>query len=151
MTATNHALSGAVIGLSITHPAIALPLAFASHFVLDVVPHFGLEKFTGYWKQKELFRKFILTDALLLCLFFVFLLFAKAPLLVFACVFLACLPDTAWAYRYIFYDKFGRLKPRPMNRFNKWHVDIQTHSLKGIYLEVSFALLMFSYIASKLV
>lgn len=41
MTATNHGLTGAVIGLSVNQPALALALALGSHFVLDSLPHFG--------------------------------------------------------------------------------------------------------------
>ena len=45
MTATNHALTGAAIGFIVGVPAIAIPLALISHFVLDAIPHFrsGIE------------------------------------------------------------------------------------------------------------
>jgi hypothetical protein len=38
---TPHALVGAAIAVAIPNPVIALPLAFASHFVLDMVPHWN--------------------------------------------------------------------------------------------------------------
>lgn len=38
---TPHALVGAAIATKIPNPAISLPLAFASHFVLDMVPHWN--------------------------------------------------------------------------------------------------------------
>jgi len=41
MLETPHALVGAAIATKIPNPAIALPLAFASHFVLDMVPHWN--------------------------------------------------------------------------------------------------------------
>lgn len=41
MTATNHVLAGAVIAAAVHQPAIALPLAFLSHFLLDALPHYG--------------------------------------------------------------------------------------------------------------
>ena len=41
MTGTNHFLTGAWIGTVISSPAIAIPIAFASHIILDVLPHFG--------------------------------------------------------------------------------------------------------------
>ena len=41
MLVTNHVLSGAVIGAAVRNPWIAFPLGFASHLVLDAVPHWG--------------------------------------------------------------------------------------------------------------
>jgi len=48
MTITNHILAGAIIGAVIKEPALALPIAFASHFVMDALPHFGYEGNKGY-------------------------------------------------------------------------------------------------------
>ena len=39
MLLTNHALTGTVLGLSIDNEVILVPVAFASHFVLDGLPH----------------------------------------------------------------------------------------------------------------
>lgn len=36
-----HALVGAAIGAKVAHPALAIPLAFGSHFLLDRVPHWN--------------------------------------------------------------------------------------------------------------
>src|SRR5690242_2115662 len=66
MTATNHALSGAVIALAVKNPVLAIPLAFVSHFVLDLLPHYnppGLtrETFVNHaesWRKKMKFRSF---------------------------------------------------------------------------------------------
>jgi len=41
MTATNHALTGAAIGLLVGEPLIAVPAAIASHFICDALPHYG--------------------------------------------------------------------------------------------------------------
>lgn len=41
MLETPHALVGAAIATKIPNPVISLPLAFASHFVLDMVPHWN--------------------------------------------------------------------------------------------------------------
>jgi hypothetical protein len=38
MTATNQVLTGAVLGMVLANPWVALPAAFLSHFVLDSVP-----------------------------------------------------------------------------------------------------------------
>jgi hypothetical protein len=41
MLVTNHVLSGAVIGAAVRRPVPAFALGVASHFALDVVPHWG--------------------------------------------------------------------------------------------------------------
>lgn len=41
MTGTNHVLTGVAIGLAVHQPALAIPAAIASHFVLDALPHYG--------------------------------------------------------------------------------------------------------------
>ena len=39
MLVTPHALMGAAIGLRLKHPLRIIPVAVASHFLLDTVPH----------------------------------------------------------------------------------------------------------------
>ena len=41
MLALNHTLFGVFIAVTVKKPELVIPLAAASHFVLDVVPHFG--------------------------------------------------------------------------------------------------------------
>jgi len=41
VTATNHAVFGALTVAVISNPVIGLPLALLSHFALDSLPHFG--------------------------------------------------------------------------------------------------------------
>lgn len=36
-----HAVVGAAVAAKVGNPALALPLAFASHFILDMVPHWN--------------------------------------------------------------------------------------------------------------
>lgn len=50
MTATAHALVGGAIAASIANPAIGLPLAAASHPLLDMIPHWD---FGWGWKKKS--------------------------------------------------------------------------------------------------
>lgn len=42
MTATAHAVIGTVIAAKIGNPFLAVPLAFASHFLADMFPHWDL-------------------------------------------------------------------------------------------------------------
>ena len=53
MTATAHALIGASLAVKITNPYIGLPLAIASHFVADMIPHWDAG--TNH-KKKSLMR-----------------------------------------------------------------------------------------------
>jgi len=39
MTATGHAIIGTVIAAKVGNPALAIPIAFASHFLADALPH----------------------------------------------------------------------------------------------------------------
>ena len=38
---TPHVIVGAAIATKVVHPALAIPLAFASHFILERVPHWN--------------------------------------------------------------------------------------------------------------
>lgn len=49
MTATGHAIIGTVIAAKIGNPALAIPIAFASHFVADSLPHWD----TGYHRKQK--------------------------------------------------------------------------------------------------
>lgn len=39
MTATSHAVIGTIIATKIGNPVLAIPIAIASHFLADIVPH----------------------------------------------------------------------------------------------------------------
>ena len=58
MLVTNHVLSGAVIGAAVRSPWLAFPLGFASHFVLDTLPHWGR------WDSHERFMQVAVADGL---------------------------------------------------------------------------------------
>lgn len=125
MTATNHAITGAVIALVIKEPLLALPLAFLSHFVCDAIPHFGVGSFAARDKRPHVFRNILKADAFLLVLFFLLLWLLNAPFIAYIGALLAGSPDLIWAYRYIFKEDFGKKPPPPMNLFNRFHVHIQ--------------------------
>lgn len=57
MLETPHALVGAAIATKIPNPLIALPLAFASHFVLDMVPHWNPHLNTELKKYGKITKK----------------------------------------------------------------------------------------------
>ena len=93
MRAINHALTGAVIGFSISDPVIALPVAFLSHFALDAIPHFGMNGDADLLTRW--FKVLLVVDALL-CVTLVAILFAFHPtrwIAAACCAFLAASPD----------------------------------------------------------
>lgn len=102
MRAINHAMSGAIIGLTISSPVIAGGLAFASHFVLDAVPHHVDNE--RYPIGSRPFTRILITDALL-CVGLVAVLFAALPVWTAAtaalCAFLATSPDMMWIGRFV--------------------------------------------------
>lgn len=52
-----HAIVGAAIATAIPNPLISLPLAFASHFVLDLIPHWNPHIYTEIKKHGKILPK----------------------------------------------------------------------------------------------
>jgi hypothetical protein len=134
MSGTNHALTGAVIASVVGQPILAIPLAFASHFLLDSMPHFGEE-----FGQRKRFTKTVwMVDFVLLSSFLVLLVLTSNWLLLAGAV-AAISPDFAWIYRFVVKEKRGKLKPPKMNKFNSFHSSIQKYESKyGILTEVTW-------------
>ena len=104
MTATAHALIGASIAAKITNPIIGIPLAIASHFAADLIPHWDAG--TNH-KNKSLMRlKFEATLDVLLGFALVLLIFRNIavanPLYLFSMVIAAQLPDWLEAPSWMF-------------------------------------------------
>lgn len=107
MRAINHALTGAIIGLVVGEPLLAVPAAVTSHFVCDALPHHGHDDKSDSAKHQQLrsklFRYQLYVDALL-CAGLVAILFALTPnhwLLAAICAFAAAAPDFLWFRRYL--------------------------------------------------
>ncbi len=119
MTASNHVITGVLIGAVITNP-VAIPIAFLAHFALDALPHFGLNEHTD--------RKFLvvlsmdagLAAALLLVLFI--LQPNYWPIIVASGIACAS-PDLMWFPRWIL-ELQGK-KPKPMGPIARFHAKIQ--------------------------
>lgn len=100
MTATNHALTGAIIGLTVANPVGAAIAAFVSHYVCDAIPHYGSRD--DRLKSGYKFMLYLAADALL-CVLLVAMLAISRPdawLLTAVCAFLATSPDLFWINRY---------------------------------------------------
>jgi hypothetical protein len=98
MIGFNHTLAGAIIAVIIPAPFVPL-VAFFSHFLLDMTPHFGRSKtFTPYTKE---FKWLLIIDAILcFCsLFFAWWLFPEMWLIIAIGTFFSTLPDFLWLLR----------------------------------------------------
>ncbi|HEY5442582.1 MAG TPA: hypothetical protein VIJ68_03525 [Candidatus Saccharimonadales bacterium] len=119
MRAINHALTGALIGLSIGQPVVALPVALASHFVCDVIPHYGANLSRADEMKSKFFQRLLLPDALL-CLALVVVLAVRHPVhweVAAICAFLAASPDLASIGQFRRVNNHKTLQPGAYVRF----------------------------------
>lgn len=128
MTATNHALTGAVIALAVKQPVLAVPLAFVSHFILDAIPHFGIHeddhaKRNSHW----LFRTVISIDTVLAITMLITIPLLASDIISWWVILLGMLagiaPDSIWIYRFI--RSMRNKLVRPYGRVAKFHQNIQ--------------------------
>lgn len=121
MTATNHVLTGALIGLAVHEPVVAIILAFVSHFVLDSLPHFGAKNHTTKEFQVLLFCDMICATSVLL-----FLLVVRPDYwaLAFFAGIAASSPDLMWLGNWL---REMKKQPRKAYKtvFTKFHSGIQ--------------------------
>lgn len=128
MTVTNHALAGALIAGLIASPAVTIPLAFVSHYVLDALPHFGIAVVGDDVRSRNtqtLFKWVTRVDVALLVAALVFVPIAFQSRLhwpvVLGCMVAALSPDAIWGYRFIRELKTGKLGPKSwFSRFHNW-------------------------------
>lgn len=124
MRAINHALTGAIVGLSISEPAIALPTAFLSHYALDALPHYGPNRPDEEYIRDGVFRQQLILDAVL-CLILVLILATFKPVnwaQAAICAFLAASPDLVSVNRY---KKVVSRKKWSPNQYEKLATNIQ--------------------------
>ena len=142
MTGYNHVATGAIIALSIKEPAIALPLAFASHFVLDALPHYGADFHQR--KKYPAFLRIVGTDLVLTPLAIVLVSLLAHSWLVFGAMLLAICPDIVWFGKY-YYDWRKNLPFQlPQDVFSRFHKRIQwaeRSDALGMGIELATALL----------
>lgn len=147
MTVVSHAALGAVIAMTLKEPALVLPLALASHYVLDALPHFGYPGGGGY---SEVF-KHRLTYLYGLFDFIASAIFLKliwgTGWLVYISAFVAVTPDIANVYRYLFLERKRLSEPgegMTLSRFHRW---LQWgHYPWGILVEIAIAVLLISLV-----
>jgi hypothetical protein len=151
MIATNHALTGAAIVLTVKQPALALPLAFLSHFILDAIPHFGIHedepvKRNGHW----LFKSVVSVDVILtlMALIAVPLTFNSeiSGWWILLGMFVGISPDSVWIYRFLY--EFRTKIVRPYGRFAHFHQRIQwSEKPWGIGVELAWIIMIFAFMS----
>lgn len=122
MTATNHAITGALIGLAVGNPFVAFPAAIASHFVCDALPHFGPSNPDDLLTSTK-FKIMLIIEAIL-CFVLVVVLSVAQPLywqVAAVSAFLATSPDIMWIGRFRRAQRGQLLSERPalILRFHK--------------------------------
>jgi hypothetical protein len=139
MTATNHALAGALIAIAIKEPLPAIILAFIAHFILDAIPHLGFGKSPLIRNLNPKFFKVLKLDVLLAAILLIVVpLLLKDKIVVwltFTCMFACMSPDLVWGWRFL--NELKEKKVRPKNWFSKFHSWIQwSETPDGRYIEV---------------
>jgi len=95
MTASNHVVTGALIGAIVPVPVVAIPLALASHLVLDASPHFGSKNMT---LTDTKFMAILGTDIFvsLMILSAVYIARPTNWILMLVCAVVSASPDLVW-------------------------------------------------------
>ena len=135
MTASNHVVAGAVIAAAVPQAAIALPLAFISHFIMDALPHYG-DNDNHSWLNRHF--KYVLGVDLALTLIFLIGLLVLQPanwvLLVLAGL-VAVSPDILWLPYFLADLKHQHKEHSKLAKLLKW---IQWGERPwGIYIELA--------------
>ena len=139
MNMLNHVATGAVLALTIDKPLLVLPIALVSHFVLDVIPHFGYPGEEGY---AEAFRHRLSYFSLVFDAIGIAVLIALlSPKYWFALLvgLVAVSPDLMWLYRYFGFERRGS-KP-PDWWIARFHMKIQWCEREwGIIIEILYSI-----------
>ena len=132
MTATAHALVAGAIAAAIPDPLVSLPLAFASHFIMDAVPHWD---FGTDWRarSKSETGTIAVLDTIVgfTVAYFVFGGKVALPTLLLA-VSLGNLPDWLEAPYYIFFARQD--KKAPSSHAGFWeHLTYRIYKMENVF------------------
>ena len=108
MLETPHVVVGAAIAVKVVNPALAIPLAFGSHFILEKVPHWNPhlnKELNKHGKVTVKSIKLIIIDSSCALLLGLFIAYQALPniyyaLTILAACFLSVLPDVVGAPYY---------------------------------------------------
>lgn len=140
MIGFNHAAVGAIIGRFVPLP-FAIPLAFASHFVMDSLPHYGIPQKK---RDKSKAWKIIYAVDFVFAWSLAGLAISQQHYAMFACGLIACSPDFLWVFRVLKTGSYNLGNNH--SKFTMWHVKIQRYERPwGIYLELPLAFVLFYF------
>lgn len=136
MLATNHALTGIAIGYVLPLP-VAIPVAFCSHFVLDMIPHYGLhdKRRDTIWNRLLVFAD----TGMALSLAVSFVIMGEWN--VFITGWAAYIPDSYWVYLY--FKQKGSMHIKIKSKFGKFHKKIQREYPWGLAVEIPIMITLF--------
>ncbi len=103
MLETPHVALGAAIAVAIPNPLISIPLAFASHFLLDMTPHWNPHLNTEMKKHGHLTQQTLFIIGLdLACAVLLTIFIARSDVNIYLAAFAAILPDIAEGPYFLF-------------------------------------------------
>ncbi len=146
MTITNHILAGALIGVAIKEPAITLPIALGSHFVMDALPHFGYKGNKGFGEAlQHRLSYWVGVGSLLTTILVVALLIFNQLWLALAAGIIAALPDVLGVYNYRKYERHGQKAHGILKIVHvQFHRAIQRYERPwGVYIEIVVFVVLF--------
>lgn len=143
MTGINHAITGAVVAAAIKRPELALPAALASHFVVDMIPHWNY-RVPGNLRTKNVVMLADLCLSLLLLFMLSLSAYHVSAWVVLAGGLLAVAPDFMWL-PYFLTGKASKMhKKTPLHLSRRFHMKIQwSETDQGIYVEMIWFVVMF--------
>lgn len=120
-------LAGAVMATALQRPLLVIPLAIASHFILDLLPHFGVNEHNHSARNRHpLFLYIVITDTVLTIAMLVLLPFvlggAISWWLLVASMLAAWIPDALWIRHFAHHLRGRQIQP---GRFARFHQRIQ--------------------------
>ena len=143
MTGFNHGMTGAIIALTIKQPALAIPIAFASHFIQDAVPHHDYFNEGGTKILRGKFNYLLAADFI----FAVFLMvilgtwFPAHKWLIWGCMIAGALPDVMWSY-YFFYIRDIKHRKIVFGPIARFHQKMEWLEIGwGAYVELAWFIL----------
>jgi hypothetical protein len=141
MTWLNHAATGAAIATAIDRPIVALPAAFLSHFVIDVIPHWDF-KFKGNLREMQAGRLIDINLALIFLIIVIAIYHGPAGLIL-ASGLIAILPDAIFLPYFTTGKITYKFKSRVLKSFNDFSLAIQKSETRGgIFVELGWFILM---------
>jgi len=146
MLASNHVLAGAAIGVTISNPVFAIPLALTSHIIMDLIPHWG--KFPS----EKIYLRVARIDGLLLLSIFILLyyLLPERNIHVIITAFAALFFDLDKPFEH-FFGKYINHKPLFGKKFLELNIKYQNEDYSRSYVEItsfiilSLFILLFSF------